>query len=140
MTTSLLELLIAAKNHVLEIPVLQSLVIQSFLLKSVVQQGLVLQSLVLKSIVLQSLVLKSIVLQSISFYKVLFYKVLTYKVLSPESCSTKSSYSILSKPQLNNNSTQPKLGFTRKLLCKPPHPTHHTNSMSAISQLLLTRF
>ena len=31
----------------------------------------------------------------------------------------------LSKPQLNVNSTtiQPKLGLTRKWLCKPPHPT-----------------
>ena len=49
----------------------------------------------------------------------------------------------LSKPQLNVNSTtiQRKLGLTWKWLCIPPHhPTHHRNSMSVISQLLLTRF
>ena len=47
----------------------------------------------------------------------------------------------LSKPQLNFNLTtiQPKLGLIRKWLCTPPHPTH-TNSMSVIFQLLLTRF
>ena len=40
----------------------------------------------------------------------------------------------LSTPQLNLNSTQ-KLGVTRKWL----FTTHHTNSMSSISQLFLTR-
>ena len=47
----------------------------------------------------------------------------------------------LSKPQLNVNSItiQWKLGLTGKWLCIPPHH-HHRNSMSAISQLLLTRF
>ena len=40
----------------------------------------------------------------------------------------------------NLTSTQ-HLGLTWKWLCKPhpTHPTHHRNSMSAISQLLLTR-
>ena len=48
---------------------------------------------------------------------------------------------ILSKPQLNVNSKtiQQKLSLTRKWLCTP-HPTHHTNSMSGISQLSLTWF
>ena len=41
---------------------------------------------------------------------------------------------ILSKPQPNLNT---RLGLTIKWLCTT---THHTNSMSAISQLLLTRF
>ena len=46
---------------------------------------------------------------------------------------------ILSKPQPNLNTRS---GLTIKWLCKPrrPTPTHHTNSTSAISQLLLTRF
>ena len=41
----------------------------------------------------------------------------------------------LSKPQPN---TTQRLGLTTKWLCKPHH--HHRNSISAISQLLLTRF
>ena len=38
----------------------------------------------------------------------------------------------------NQTSTQG-LGLRRKWLCKPHHPPHHTNSMSALSQLLLAR-
>ena len=41
---------------------------------------------------------------------------------------------LLSKPQSNLNT---RLGLTIKWLCTP---THHRNSMSAITQLLLTRF
>ena len=48
---------------------------------------------------------------------------------------------LLSKPQPNLNTT---VGFYTKMTLQPPPPTttttHHTNSMSAISQLLLTRF
>ena len=45
---------------------------------------------------------------------------------------------LLSKPQPNLNT---RLGLTRKWLCTPhPTPTTHRNSISAISQLLLTRF
>ena len=46
---------------------------------------------------------------------------------------------ILSKPQPNLNT---RLGLTIKWLytTTPPHPPTHRNSMSAISQLLLTRF
>ena len=44
----------------------------------------------------------------------------------------------LSKPQPNLNTT---VGFYMKMtLQPPPPPTHHTNSKSAISQLLPTRF
>ena len=46
---------------------------------------------------------------------------------------------ILSKPQPNLNTT---VGFDNKMTLQTPptHPTPHTNSTSAISQLLLTRF
>ena len=68
--------------------------------------------------------------------------------------STVSAYSkvdtyvkILSKPQLNHNSTQPNitLSWVRHENDFAFHPTtpldhHDTNSMSAISQLLLSRF
>ena len=51
---------------------------------------------------------------------------------------------ILSKPQLNLNTSSTVVGFDMKMTVQttPPTPTphHHTNSMSAISQLLLTRF
>ena len=42
----------------------------------------------------------------------------------------------MSNPQPNLNK---RLGLTIKWLCKP-HPPHHTNSMSVISQVLLTQF
>ena len=48
------------------------------------------------------------------------------------------------RSQLNFTKHNLKLGWTRKWLCTPPHPPphpspHQRNSMSAISQLLLTR-
>ena len=43
----------------------------------------------------------------------------------------------LSKPQPNLNT---RLGLTIKWLCTTPPPTHHRNSISAISQLWLIRF
>ena len=52
----------------------------------------------------------------------------------------------LSKPQLNYKSTQPQpnitlVGKAMKMTLHTPHPTtNHTNSMSTITQLLLTRF
>ena len=58
-------------------------------------------------------------------------------------------HQILSQPQLNHNSTQPKItkvGFDTKMTLHhhhhppPPPPPPTANSMSAISQLLLTRF
>ena len=61
------------------------------------------------------------------------------------SCST--TFTILSKPQLNHNLTQPQpnitlVGFAMRMTLHnpsppPPHPPH---SMSEISQLLLTKF
>ena len=55
-----------------------------------------------------------------------------------------SRYYFLSKPQLNHNSTWPNItlvGLDMKMtLHTPYHPTTNRNSMSAISQLLLTRF
>ena len=52
----------------------------------------------------------------------------------------------LSKPQLSHNSTQPQFNITlvgldtkMTLHTTPPHH-HHTNSMLAISQLLMTQF
>ena len=54
-----------------------------------------------------------------------------------------SFHFFLSKPQLNPNSTQPNitLSWVRHENDFAYHPaTHHRNSMSAISQLLLTRF
>ena len=49
---------------------------------------------------------------------------------------------LLSKPQLNHNSTQPNitLSWVRHENDFAHHPPTHTNSMLAISQLLLTRF
>ena len=50
----------------------------------------------------------------------------------------------LSKPQLNHKSTQPNITLvgldTKTTLHTTPPPTPHTNSILAISQLLLTRF
>ena len=53
-----------------------------------------------------------------------------------------STYMLLSRPQLNHNSTQPNITFSwvRDKNDFAYHPTPHTNSMLAISQLLLTRF
>ena len=45
---------------------------------------------------------------------------------------------ILSKPQLNLNTSSTVVGFDMKKTASDPPP--HTNSMSAISQLLLTQF
>ena len=56
---------------------------------------------------------------------------------------TNRSLTIFSKHQLNPNSTQPnmtKVWGDMKITMHPHHPPTHTNSMSAKSHLLLTRF
>ena len=69
------------------------------------------------------------------------YRKLQYQYTHGRLCSEFTLF--LSKPQLNHNSTQPNitLSWVRHENDFAYHPTTpHTNSMSAISQMLQTRF